>query len=139
MMKTLLPHSAPVPARHRAAIACLLTILCLAPGCGNQETPTPPPPPSDADSGNTTPPAAGFVPTDPAEAALTALTNSFQEAPAQTQQRVFEAVESLKTGDAREAVTRLKTIDADSELTLPQQQSIREVIRAHRSQLTPTP
>jgi len=111
----------------------LLLAWTLATGCGEREKAPDTPPATNA-----TPAAAVPAPSpnaSPALASLNALTNTFAAAPAQTRQRVYEAVETLQTGDARQAVTQLKTIDADSELTVEQQQSIREVIRAHRDRL----
>lgn len=125
-------------------LAAMMACVCLL-GCRKAQEPVPVPatnaPPSttaistNAVSKFSSPAAAVQSPASnapPVETQITILTAPFKSAPPATQARIDEALQSFKAGKKREAITKLKLVDADTELTAEQQQSVKELITVFR-------
>jgi hypothetical protein len=68
------------------------------------------------------------------EERVSQLLESFQTAPTNTQTRIQAALETLRSGQEREAISQLKMVDADTDLNPEQVRSIRDMIIAIRDQ-----
>jgi hypothetical protein len=122
-----------------SSLAVFLAVGLLGAGCRKQNSS--PPLNSDQPAQTNAAPAAAQSPeaktdittnTNSVEQRVARLLDAFQTAPEATRTRIQSAAASIRAGNEREAVVQLKLVDADSELTIEQVQSIKDLITTIR-------
>jgi len=120
---------------HSMTWVTLTASTLLLAGCNRDQTspassPAAPPKPTERIPTNATPPKPAAPDRLTPEAGIDKVQKAFSQSPQETRARIEEAIASIQAGQTKEGIGRLKMVDAESDLDEPQQQSIKDLIRA---------
>jgi hypothetical protein len=116
------PSSPPSPAPSNAGVALTNHAATSAAPAGAASSPNVPAPLTDEGTPTT------LTPSTITTSRVERLIQSFQSAPPETRARIDDALATFKAGQKKEAIAKLKLVDADSPLTAEQQTSILNLI-----------